>query len=384
MSQPTLVRLLAILIACLTVSLTFLEIKEFQVLFLPQTISNESIEVEGYLKGLPTDGHKYEYIPAPIETYVMENLISLGYNTTGNENADTCAVILNSTSPIYNDVQQYLGELELYSDLVNNFEPISDMKLEMKASNRSVIQGVCHRVKIHPDGLKGIFQSGQLSKSSSMGYMEPLLPTMRHPKICYQFKRYLLNMEYLIHDFYSMCQQIKHDSRLIFVNMGASLDFHRQSRVQSPDSYLQHLYSKFGFEFDHIYAYEITPKNAPAVYELVPDSLLASWHWINVGVDPIPGAKMNPFTMLTSKYTPNDFIVIKLDVDNHNVEVPLFYQLMEDPTLLKIVDQFYFEHHVHQKELVSNWRGTMHGSVKDSLQMMYELRRKGVASHYWP
>ena len=81
--------------------------------------------------------------------------------------------------------------------------------------------------------------------------------------------------------------------------------------------------------------------------------------------------------MLTFKYAPNNFIVIKLDVDNHNVEVLLFHQLMEYPTLLEIIDQFHFEHHVHQKELMSNWGRLIHGSVKYSLQMMYELRRKG-------
>jgi hypothetical protein len=63
--------------------------------------------------------------------------------------------------------------------------------------------------------------------------------------------------------------------------MGASLEFHGQS--ESPAIYINHIYSKFGFKFDHIYAYEITPTEPVKVFERVPNELLKSYHWINVG-----------------------------------------------------------------------------------------------------
>jgi hypothetical protein len=63
--------------------------------------------------------------------------------------------------------------------------------------------------------------------------------------------------------------------------MGASLDFHAGG--QSPAIYISELYSRFGFRFDHIYAYEITKKEPTDVFERVPNELMNSYHWINVG-----------------------------------------------------------------------------------------------------
>ena len=164
--------------------------------------------------------------------------------------------------------------------------------------------------------------------------------------------------------------------------MGASLSFHGVD--DQPAVYLTKIYEKFGMPFDHIYAYEITPQEPAKVYELIPDSLKAAYHWINVGVDPTEGASMNPFTMLLSKFNVEDLIIVKLDVDTPAVEIPLAYQLLNNPRLGNLVDQFYFEHHVHLKELAPSWQKSMNGSVKDSLYLFSELRQMGIAAHYWP
>jgi hypothetical protein len=59
-------------------------------------------------------------------------------------------------------------------------------------------------------------------------------------------------------------------------------------------------------------------------------------------------------------------------------------QLRNDANLLKMVDVFYYEHHVMQMELLDSWKDTANGSVGESLEMMADMRAKGVASHYWP
>ncbi len=117
--------------------------------------------------------------------------------------------------------------------------------------------------------------------STSMGYMEPLLPMARHPKVYFNVKAHLFDMGYLIHDFYRMCQKLTPFSKLIFFDMGASLDYHTKDGA-SPNTHIHQIYNKFGFVFDQIYAYKVTPKKAPDVYEMIPDQLLSSWHWINV------------------------------------------------------------------------------------------------------
>eukprot|EP00970_Alexandrium_tamarense_P015796 scaffold5514_cov188-Alexandrium_tamarense.AAC.4 len=331
---------------------------------------------------------QYKYSPASIEQYILENASKLGYDTSDNTQfADTCAILRDTSSPIYNDLQSYFAELEHYNTLVREFDPIPDLRLRLHESGDN-LEEVCNSVKIHPEGLlKGVFQRQLLSSASgsgSVGYMEPLLPTMRSQKICNDLDTYLLSMEYLIHDFHAMCQKLKKHSKLVFVDMGASLDFHDSDAHESPAIYVNSIYSKFGFTFDHIYAYEITQKSPPHVFESVPNELQSAYHWINVGVDPRPCAKMNPFTMIANNFSPDDLIVVKLDIDTPEVESRLARQLRDDPWILELVDQFYFEDHVHQLELAERWTGTMNGSVKRSLELMSEIRRKGVAAHYWP
>jgi hypothetical protein len=72
-----------------------------------------------------------------------------------------------------------------------------------------------------------------------------------------------------------------------------------------------------------------------------------------------------------------------LDIDTPRLEMPLALQLLEDERLGKLVDQFYFEHHVHLSEIATSWAGTMSGSVQDSLGLFHRLREKGIPAHFW-
>lgn len=58
--------------------------------------------------------------------------------------------------------------------------------------------------------------------------------------------------------------------------------------------------------------------------------------------------------------------------------------LLKDERFHKLVDCFYFEHHVNLRELAPYWGPSMTGSVMDSLKFFASLRKKGIASHYWP
>lgn len=92
---------------------------------------------------------------------------------------------------------------------------------------------------------------------------------------------------------------------------------------------------------------------------------------------------MNPLESFVSEYNEDDFVVVKLDIDTSSIEVPLAKQLLENEGLLKIVDQFYFEHHVQSAEMDKFWSLTMNGTVKESFDLMQGLRKKGVAAHFW-
>ena len=244
-------------------------------------------------------------------------------------------------------------------------------------------QQICDSLRLHPDGINGIFPSKQLSLTSS-GYVEPILPPMRSHKICENHGQHLMSLAYLVHDFEFMCRKLKPTSRLVLVDMGAALDFHGTNQ---PIVTLLRQYAKFGFVFDHIYGFEINAKDPKVVYETsLPEEYIPSYHWINVGVSAKEGDKLNPLHSVIEKFNEDDFVVVKLDIDTSSVEVPLVLQLLEDKdgVYSKVIDQFYFEHHVHLGELAGSWRSLMNGTVGESLELFSNLRKKGIAAHFWP
>jgi len=322
------------------------------------------------------------YVPAPVEDYIVQNARALGYATSGASNAKGCPLWTDRTaSPIYNDLHTFQKELSEYNRLLQNFTSIPDLRLSMDGGNDdNHHHTICNTVELHPDGLGGIFKSGQLSLSSA-GYVEPLFPPMRHPGFCFERQKYLMDLSYIVHDFGAMCRKLKRTSRIVLLDMGASLDFHGGGSM--PAVYLMQLYRKFGFPFDHIYAFEVTKKDPAKVFQLVPQELMSAYHWINVGVNPEPGHPLNPLDMIANDFNEDDFIVIKLDVDHNSIELPLAQQLLNDDRFGPLVDQFYFEHHVHLEEIAANWRQSMEGSVKDTLDLFSGLRQRGIPAHFW-
>jgi hypothetical protein len=323
----------------------------------------------------------YRYIPASSEKYVRDHALRLGYDNA-KAPVSTCDIWTDDANAIvprsmHDDLVTFREELKDYNRLVETFKPISDLRLQL-APEESNIDQVCGLVDMD---IKALFPSRQLSMGPS-GLMEPLLPPFRHSDFCYsRSRKALLDLNYLVHDFGAMCRKLKRTSRTVLVDMGASLDFHGETT--SPAVYLTELYRKFGFPFDHIYAYEVTPKDPAQVFQKVPDHLKASYHWINVGVEKDPASSLNPLKMLLDNFNEDDFIVVKLDIDTASIELPLAQQLLNNTALHALVDQFYFEHHVFLKDLTPNWDGYMQGSVQDSLELFIGLREAGVAAHSW-
>lgn len=127
------------------------------------------------------------------------------------------------------------------------------------------------------------------------------------------------------------------------------------------------------------------PHVTEQVFAQLPEEYEAAYHWINLGVASDPNSRQNPFRMLKQNYEEDDLVIVKLDVDTPALEKQLAEQLKEDPTLAKLVDHFYFEHHVHQKELQSAWgRGDgITETVAESLELFSQIRHQGIPAHFW-
>ena len=106
-----------------------------------------------------------------------------------------------------------------------------------------------------------------------------------------------------------------------------------------------------------------------------------------VGVSHDKEDKLDPLLSILQTFDEDDFIVVKLDIDTSHIELPLAKQLLEggkDGIYHKLVDQFYFEHHVHLGEIAPRWGGSMKGTVQESLDLFGGLREKGIPAHFWP
>ena len=103
------------------------------------------------------------------------------------------------------------------------------------------------------------------------------------------------------------------------------------------------------------------------------------------GVTSDEGSKLNPLESILKEFDEDDFIVLKLDIDSPDIELPLAKQILEDKDGIygKLIDQFYFEHHVKMAEMRGFWRKDTQGTVKDTLDLFYGLREKGIPAHFW-
>ncbi|KAK1739153.1 hypothetical protein QTG54_010469 [Skeletonema marinoi] len=329
-----------------------------------------------------------DYQPGSAEQYIMNNLDQLGFNKANNP--ATCHIWNDNettTPEVYDSLVTYKKDIDRYNEIIEKFNPVPstmDMIRQDQGGGGALQSIICDSLRLHPDGMQGIFPSKQLSFTSS-GYVEPLLPPMRSHKICDNHSRNLMSLDYLVHDFEFMCKKLKPTSRLVLLDMGASLDFH--GTAVTPIVTLLKQYEKFGFVFDHIYGFEITKKDPNVIYNTsLPEEYIPSYHWINVGVSSKEGDKLNPLHSIIKKLNEDDFVVVKLDIDTSSIEVPLARELLEDKdgVYSKIIDQFYFEHHVHLGELAGSWRSSMNGTVGESLELFSNLRKKGIPAHFWP
>jgi hypothetical protein len=138
-------------------------------------------------------------------------------------------------------------------------------------------------------------------------------------------------------------------------------------------------FRRFGFPFDHIYAFEITPIPPADVYAKLPEYYRHSYHWHNLGVSPEMDSAQNPLKILLDTLNDEDLVVIKLDIDTPAIEMAMVMQIVEDPRYETLVDHFYFEQHVFQTELATSWVN-MDDSVANSLRLFQTLRKKGIAA----
>ena len=108
-------------------------------------------------------------------------------------------------------------------------------------------------------------------------------------------------------------------------------------------------FAAMGLRFDAVYAWEKKTYNNGDFFADAPASIQHLTHYVNMPVTTLPGDRNNPLVAIALVARPQDYVVLKLDVDNSSIELALVEQLAGNATLLALVDEFFFEDHVDIK-----------------------------------
>ena len=82
--------------------------------------------------------------------------------------------------------------------------------------------------------------------------------------------------------------------------------------------------------------------------------------------------------------------MLKLDIDpSQETEEALIAQILADESLAALIDELYYEHHVHLSPMsIKAWANGLHGNktqqtIETSYEIFTRLREMGIRAHSW-
>jgi hypothetical protein len=121
------------------------------------------------------------------------------------------------------------------------------------------------------------------------------------------------------------------------------------------ESWFVNTYRARGIEFDRVLAWEMARIEPAKMFGGYPSDILDILSFFNVPSDPNPEGQQNPLRMMRDLCVQADFVVIKIDIDNPDIEAEFIRQLINDATLHSLVDELFFEHHVLRSGISKIW-----------------------------
>ena len=148
-------------------------------------------------------------------------------------------------------------------------------------------------------------------------------------------------------------------------------------------------YRNRGIEFDRIIGWEAVVTDPVTQWNSVPADIKTRTSWFNIPATFAPDDADNPLFHIKQLTKPEDYVVFKLDIDNPVVEIELVQQIMGDPELLLLIDEFFFEHHVSGSPMQWCCWGDLRnnqvkfGTLPESYEIFTFFRKNGIRAHSW-
>lgn len=261
----------------------------------------------------------------------------------------------------------------------NNDAPLSMAKWIAITSQSKVSS-----VKKLPDSVFSyLVYTNNCTGEADYDHIEPLAGLLRHPYFCLSGEKFVVDKNYLMVSWNISRRQAQGTKSYLF-DMGASL--FDEGGGGASQAWFTSEYERVGVRWDGIFAYEQIGYHPADVFARIPPQLKPVYHWYNIPVSAEVGHADNVWEHVKAVANRNDYVVVKLDIDNTLLEEALVAQMVGPGgnDLLQLIDEFYFEHHVHTRPMDIYW-GTQNSPSRlaDSYALLSKLRSRGVKAHAW-
>ena len=189
----------------------------------------------------------------------------------------------------------------------------------------------------------------------------------------------------------------EHSACIARVNASTTSELHRQKYHCKALRYRGFIslplwinfYAARCIHFDRIYAWESKAYDAEAWWSTLTPSWRMKTSFYNVAIDreppTTPSTGMSVLQWVRESVVPDDFVVLKLDIDHSPTELSIMHTILQDARLLERIDELWFEYHFRfDRGVEFGWKNThFNKTVDDALALMRDLRMRGVRAHFW-
>ena len=204
-------------------------------------------------------------------------------------------------------------------------------------------------------------------------FIEPLVGLTRHPYFCLHGEEFLVNKDYML------IYPIDTHRKNYYFDLGAST-YTSGAGGSSQSWFVETAYPTT--VWDGIYGWEVSPISAERVWAEIPGRLKPIYHWYNIPVNPTAGHSDNALEYIAKIARPEDWVVLKIDIDNSEVEMQLLERILQDTTISSLIDELFFEHHVDVEPMLKYW-GRNPLKLSDTYTLFHRLRNLGILAHPW-
>ena len=208
-------------------------------------------------------------------------------------------------------------------------------------------------------------------------YIEPLAGLTRHPFFCLKGEEFLVDKSYILVPT-SVPRKLQPGRKAYYFDLGASL--YDEGAGGASQKWIVESYAARGVRWDGIWSWDAREYSQGDVWRRIPAELKPVYHWYNVAAD---DGTNNPLEFIRRVTDVEDYVLVKIDIDNRAVEEVVIKELLASDATLARVDELYFEHHVDIEPMRPYWGNVPGASLADTYALFAELRRRGVLAHSW-